>query len=175
MKKLIGPAIISAIVLADQLSKWAVLETLFRNRLGLGDPMRFTDWLANAPERFPAISVEIVDIFNLTMVWNEGISFGLLQNGGWGVLTVAGIIISSLFAVWMFRAEKMGEIIALSMIVGGAIGNIFDRIRFGAVADFFDFHWKDWHFPAFNVADSAISVGVVILLVLGLFFDKKSA
>lgn len=175
MNKLFGPIVVAAIIAFDQFSKWAVLETMFRRELGLGDPMRFMDWLKLAPERLPNVSIVKTSFFNLTMVWNEGISFGLLQTGGWGLLTIAGLVISAGFFIWMLRATALGEILALAFIVGGALGNIFDRIRFGAVADFLDFHWGDAHFPAFNVADSAITLGVVLLILQSLFFAKKTA
>jgi signal peptidase II len=108
------------------------------------------------------------------MVWNFGISFGLMSGGGLILLGVITAIIIG-FAVWMARASAKVEIVALAMIVGGALGNVADRLRFGAVADFLDFHWGGIHFPAFNVADAAISIGVVLLLLHGLFFAKNRA
>ncbi len=175
MNRLLGPLIIVCVAVLDQWSKWAVLETMFRRELGMGDPMRFMDWLQNAPERLTDISIPVMSLLNFTMVWNAGISFGFLQTGGWGLLTIAGLVISGFFFIWMMRASALGEIVALALIVGGALGNIFDRIRFGAVADFLDFYMGNWHFPAFNVADSAITVGVIVLLIQGLFFARKSA
>ncbi|MBU6235438.1 MAG: signal peptidase II [Alphaproteobacteria bacterium] len=173
--KVLGPAIVALTAIVDQLSKWAVLEKKFRPHLGLGDPMRFADWLHDAPDRLSFISRPICSMFNLTMVWNEGISFGFLQTGGWGFLTIAGLAITGFFAFWMMKAKDTLEVLGIALIVGGALGNIFDRIRFGAVADFIDIYWKNWHFPAFNVADAAISVGVFILIVQSLFFAKNSA
>ncbi|NBX65591.1 MAG: signal peptidase II [Proteobacteria bacterium] len=174
MNKLFSISLVLLIIAVDQLSKWTVLENIFRRELGLGDPMRFMDWLQQAPQRLPDVSLPVWPMFNLTMVWNEGISFGLLQTGGWGLLTIMGLVICAGFFIWMLRASALGEILALALIVGGALGNIFDRIRFGAVADFFDFYWGNWHFPAFNVADSAITAGVVLLILQSLFFAKKS-
>jgi signal peptidase II len=172
--RVLGSVLVVVLLLADQLSKWFVTESLFRNALGLGDAMRFTDWLVSAPERLPSISLTQTSFLNLAMAWNEGISFGLMSNGGWGLLTIASLLIAVFFYTWMMRTKYQVEAAALALIVGGALGNVIDRIRFGAVVDFLDFHWADWHFPTFNVADSAISVGVGLLLIHGLFFAQKT-
>jgi signal peptidase II len=156
--RIMGGGLIVALLLADQLSKWAVTEHLFRGALERGDAMRFPEWLISAPERLPNISVPVTSFFNLAMAWNEGISFGLMNTSGWGFLTVASILIAVFFFIWMLRARTRVEIISLALIVGGALGNVIDRVRFGAVADFLDFYWADWHFPTFNVADSAIGL-----------------
>lgn len=172
--KLFGPAFILVLLFLDQLTKWAVTEKIFRPELGLGDPMRFMDWLQHAPARLDTVSIPVTSFLNLTMVWNPGISFGLFTGGGWGLLTVASLVIAAFFFIWMLRTEAFAETLALAMIVGGALGNVIDRVRFGAVADFLDFYRGDWHFPAFNLADSAISVGVAALVIHGLFFARKS-
>jgi len=134
----------------------------------------FFDWISST-FRLPTIQVEILPFFNLTMVWNQGISFGLFQSGNPWPLIIMASVIAIVFAFWLCRANRWMEIIALSMVIGGAIGNIIDRLHFGAVADFFDFYIGDWHYPAFNIADSLISIGVVILIIFNLFFaeDKK--
>jgi len=110
--------------------------------------------------------------FNFTMVWNRGISFGLFQAGSWwqiGLLIAVSLAISVLLAVWMMQAERRLQAISFGMIIGGAIGNVVDRLAYGAVADFFDF--SGLYFPfVFNVADAAISVGVA-LLILDLFLN----
>ena len=173
-RRAMGTALIVIVALADQWAKWAVTETLFRPRLGLGDPMRLMDWLVEAPRRMGDVSITVTKFFNLSMVWNEGISFGLMHGGGWGFLTVMSLGIAAFFFLWMHRTECRTETVALALIVGGALGNAFDRIRFGAVVDFLDFHTNHWHFPAFNLADSAITAGVVLLLIQGLFFAKNS-
>ena len=173
--RFIGTAIVIATAVCDQLSKWAVTEYVFRAKLHLGQPMRFADWLRDAPDRMTDVSRSVTSFFNLTMVWNEGISFGLMHTGGWGALTILSLVIASGFFVWMWRVETRLETLALALVIGGAVGNAFDRIRFGAVVDYLDFHAGQWHFPAFNVADSAISIGVALLLIQGLFFARKSA
>lgn len=136
-----------AILTADQLSKWWVLEA-FR-----------LPWRG---------SVEVLPFFSLTMVWNRGISFGLLpadsELGRWALvaftLAVAGVVLW-----WLRRAETRLVALALAMVLGGAIGNIIDRVRFGAVADFVHLHAGGYSFYIFNVADAAISVGVALLLL----------
>jgi signal peptidase II len=172
--RLTGPLLTILLLACDQLSKWAVTEHLFRTQLGLGDPMRLIDWLKHAPERMSDISIAVTSFLNMTMVWNQGISFGLMTGGGAGLLTVFSLVIAAGFAVWMLRSVALMEIASLALIIGGALGNVMDRVRFGAVVDFADFHWANWHFPAFNLADSAISIGVAGLLIHGLFFAKKT-
>ena len=83
-------------------------------------------------------------------------------------------VIAIIFSIWLVRSTKWIEAIALSMVIGGALGNIIDRLHFRAVADFLDFHINGWHYPAFNLADSFITVGIVILVVNSLFFDRES-
>lgn len=170
--RLLGPAIVVTLLVADQISKWFMLEHIFRPALGLGDPMRLADWLQNAPERLPDISITILPFFNLTMVWNFGISFGLMSGAGMALL-IATVAITSFFIIWMMRATNKVEITALAMIIAGAIGNIADRLRFEAVADFLDFHAFGTHFPAFNVADASISLGVALLVLHSLFLNAK--
>lgn len=172
-QRLLGPMLVIVLLAADQLSKWWMLEHVFRAHLDLGDAMRFMDWLREAPERFPDISIAVTSFFNFTMVWNFGISFGLLQGKGLFLLTAIVMIILG-FSIWMLRSRQTPEICALAMITGGAAGNVLDRVRFGAVADFLDFHAYGHHFPAFNVADASISIGVTFLLLHGLFFAKNN-
>jgi signal peptidase II len=77
------------------------------------------------------------------------------------------------FFIWLLRCQRWQTALALVLVIGGAVGNIIDRVRFGAVADFLDFHAFGWHFPAFNLADSAITVGIAFLLIDSLFFEPK--
>ena len=107
------------------------------------------------------------------MVWNEGVSFNMMQNTGPLILSLLAIGISSILAWWLYKSESKTEAIALGMIIGGALGNTIDRARFGAVADFLDFYVGTYHWPAFNLADSAISIGVAVLLFHGFFMSKK--
>ena len=114
-------------------------------------------------------------IFNLTFVLNRGVSFGLLTGGETGrwLLTVFSIVVAGLLAFWAARAERRLLITAIGLIMGGALGNVIDRIRFGGVVDFLDF--SGLYFPwVFNVADSAISIGVVLLLADS-FLSERAA
>ncbi len=178
MARLFGPLLIIALVILDQIVKYGVTEHLFRPALNAGEPMTMLAWLMAAPERLGPVALQVTSFFNLSMVWNTGISFGFLGEDMLGdyadlVLTVASLAIAGGFFFWMMRSLVVVEIIALSMVVGGALGNVIDRVRFGAVVDYLDFYWGDTHFPAFNVADAAISVGVAILLIHSLFFARN--
>lgn len=108
--------------------------------------------------------IEICPFFNLVMVWNKGISFGMFagHNQPLALVALSAVIIVILLG-WLYKNHSPLVAFALGSIIGGAIGNIIDRLRFGAVADFFDVHAGTWHWPAFNIADSAIFIGVVLL------------
>ena len=86
---------------------------------------------------------------------------------GWAsiALIVFAILISIALAIWMWRVHETLLAVALALVIGGAVGNVIDRIRFGAVVDFLDFHVGGWHWPAFNIADSAITIGVILLIL----------
>ncbi|MGP1274116.1 MAG: signal peptidase II [Caulobacterales bacterium] len=128
-------------------------------------------WILNGLgflEGGPGTRIEVLDPwFNLTMVWNRGVSFGLFAAESlWTRLMLIGfsLVISGVIAVWLTRAERRLQAIAFGLIIGGAIGNVIDRIAYGAVADFLDF--SGLMFPyVFNVADAAISIGVAGLIL----------
>lgn len=170
-KRLIGFGLIIDMIILDQLSKWFILEYVFKPNIGQ-PPLGFFSWLPST-ERLPLIQTEILPFFNLTMVWNQGISFGMFQSGNPWPLIIMASTIAVIFSVWLSRSTKWMETIALSMVIGGAIGNIIDRLHFRAVADFLDFNIMGWHYPAFNLADSFISVGVIMLIIFNLFFAQK--
>lgn len=111
--------------------------------------------------------IEVLPFFNLVMVRNFGVSFGMFNDIQYGhlILSVIAIIITIFLLLWMRKITKMYLGVALGLIIGGAIGNIIDRVRYGAVADFLDFHVGLYHWPAFNLADSAVFVGVVMILL----------
>lgn len=172
------PYFILALILLilDQLSKWAVTERLLRPAIeGAGEPMGLMAWLKAAPERLPYTEITILPFFNLNMVWNSGVSFGMFtqssHTGAWVLIALAAAI-TLWFGAWLFVAQSRVQAIAIAMVISGAVGNMFDRMRFGAVIDFLDFHLFGWHYPAFNLADSCIVVGVLILIVYSLFFEK---
>jgi signal peptidase II len=119
-----------------------------------------------------ARAVTILPFFNFVTVWNYGVSFGMFNTGAaataW-IFSLVALAISAGLVVWLVRADRVLLTGALGLIIGGAVGNIIDRLRFGAVFDFLDFHAFGWHWPAFNVADSAITVGVAVLFADSLF------
>ena len=141
----LGLAVALAILLVDQLGKAWLIELLGVH----GEAM------------------ELTPFFNLVMVWNRGVSFGLGGAAGlgpWPFVALSGAITVALL-VWLWRAETRLLGLAIGAVVGGAIGNMIDRIRYGAVADFFDLHLAGYHWPAFNVADGAIVVGVGVIVL----------
>jgi len=115
-------------------------------------------------------SIPVMPYFNLTYVHNTGAAFSFLSEaGGWQRWFFAGlaILISAVIAVWLARLKQHETLlaIALSLVLGGAIGNLIDRLTYGYVIDFLDVYYGDWHWPAFNIADSAITLGVILMLV----------
>lgn len=112
--------------------------------------------------------VAVTEFFNLVLVWNTGVSFGMFRSGGnagrWLLVGLA-VIISCVLVFWLRRERRFLPRLAIWLIIAGALGNVVDRIRFGAVVDFLDFHLFGYHWPAFNIADSVIVVGAVILVV----------
>ena len=128
--------------------------------------------MALAEEPF---GVEILPFFNLVLVWNRGISFGMFGGGAlppWLLGAIAVAVILAL-VIWLRRVETRLLAATIGLVIGGAAGNVIDRFRFGAVADFLDLHWGDYHWPAFNLADAAITVGVVILLIDALLIGNE--
>lgn len=129
---------------------------------------RLYDYLVASGRR----AVEVLPFFNLVALWNRGVSFGVLNGAsGPGSLVFVGLalVIVVILAVWLARTERLLPAAGLGLIVGGAIGNVIDRLRVGAVFDFIDLHALGVHFWAFNVADSAITTGVILLLLDSLF------
>jgi len=149
-----GLGLAALIILIDQASKWWILSTVMN----------------------PPRVIEVTTFFNLVMAWNQGVSFGMLNSGGWlaawGLPIATAAIILGL-GVWLARADKLVTALGLGLIIGGALGNLIDRLRFGAVADFLDFHWAGYHWPAFNAADSAIFIGAVALVLETLFESRE--
>ena len=140
---------------ADQVSKQIMLDLLF-------DPPRY---------------IEVSLYLNLVPVWNSGMSFGLLSDGGLWVrisLTALAFLVSGWF-VWALPKLDRCQRFAGAIIAGGAIGNAIDRLRFGRVVDFIDFHIGAWHWPAFNVVDTAITIGAGIWAYSILFGQETDA
>jgi signal peptidase II len=119
----------------------------------------------------PGESYEVTGFFNLVLVYNRGAAFSFLADApGWQTpFFVAVAVVAAAVVSWMLWRHPARTLLCcgLALILGGALGNLWDRLAWGAVADFLDFHAFGWHWPAFNVADSAITVGAVILIVEG--------
>jgi len=138
----------AAVVAADQATKSMILA-----RFNLGE------------------GVVVAPFFNLVLVYNKGAAFSFLSDApGWQTPLLVGfaVVAMSVVAYLLVRSPQRFIVSAgLALILGGALGNVIDRLRFGQVVDFLDFHAAGWHWPAFNVADSAITVGAVLLILDG--------
>jgi signal peptidase II len=147
-KASVGFSVAAIVFILEQISKWIVLGPLdLRN----------------------TFQIRILPIFNLTYTENHGISLGLLQAQSdmmrWALVAGTSLVAIGV-AYWISREERRGDQVALGMVLGGALGNILDRVRHGYVVDFADLHFGDFRpFFIFNVADAAISIGVLILLL----------
>lgn len=164
-------------LLIDQISKWMVTEMIMRSAQKKGDPVFFFEWLADPPSgKLEYMSFEILPFYNIVMVWNYGVSFGLFNNhSSENALLLSGVavIIAFFLILWMLDTPYKYVGLALAMTVGGALGNVVDRMRFGAVIDFIDIHVAGYHWPAFNVADSCVVIGILFVIVHALFFEKN--
>lgn len=144
------------VIVLDQLTKlWAV------SALGYGKP------------------VAVIPFFNLTLMHNTGAAFSFLSEaGGWQrwFFALVALLISAAILVWLKRLPngKAWLAVALTLVLGGALGNVWDRITLGYVIDFLDFYYQGWHWPAFNLADSAIFVGAVMLIIDSLRGDTRT-
>lgn len=114
-------------------------------------------------------STQVLSFFNVVRVHNTGAAFSFLANaGGWQRWFFTSIgIVATIFIVWMLRSHAGQKLFAfaLACILGGAVGNVVDRLLHGYVVDFLDFHWGSWHFPAFNIADTGITIGAACLIL----------
>ena len=132
-------------------------------------------WILSAVMQPPRV-IPVTSFFNLVLGWNRGVSFGILnfesQLSAW-LLPIAVIAIIVALGVWLYRADRLRVAAALGLIIGGAIGNLVDRLSFGAVTDFLDFHAWGNHWPAFNLADSGITVGAIVLILDSLFVREE--
>jgi signal peptidase II len=152
----LGFLVAASIIVLDQASKWLMTSVIDLPRLG---------------------QVRVLPFFNLTLVWNHGVSFGLLNDGGkWGSigLIIFALVISTLFARWLLQADRVWPGVGTGLVIGGALGNVIDRIVHGRVFDFLDF--SGLGFPwIFNVADSAITIGMIMLAWDAFFANRKAA
>jgi len=123
-----------------------------------------------AVEHLAGSPIAVIPMFNLALAFNFGAAFSFLATaGGWQhyFFVAIAMIVSVVILVMAYRLPRReGQVaVALMLVLGGAIGNVIDRIRLGYVVDFLDFYFKHWHFPTFNIADSAISIGAVLLIL----------
>lgn len=150
----LGFGIAALVFILDQLSKYWILA------------------IVRLPERG---YIDVLPVFRLTYVENIGVSMGLFRAnsdfGRWALVAVTGLIAAAV-AVWITREKARTDVLALGLVLGGALGNIVDRVRFGYVVDFLHFFWGERSFWVFNVADAAITAGVLLLLYRALTAPK---
>ena len=169
-----GLLLAALVLLADQYSKWLVMGAAQAKTAGFGA------WLlqAAAQEQLQGLPAAfgvkpLAGFLNLVFVWNPGVSFGIFSAAQMPLLlVVAALAIAAVLLVLLFRAEGCFAAAAYGLIIGGALGNVLDRARFGAVLDFIDVHVKQYHWPAFNIADSSICLGAG-LLILAAFTETE--
>ncbi|MBV1831932.1 signal peptidase II [Komagataeibacter sp. AV436] len=145
--RVLGAACLLGALVADQASKY---------------------WILNIYDLPARESVPVLPGLNLTMVWNHAITFGMLGGAGSAgriIFSVAALLIVAGLGVWMARTRRRWVAVALGLVMGGAIGNVIDRLRFGAVVDFIHAHAYGWSWPVFNIADALIDCGVAILII----------
>ena len=155
MRRLAGFIMAAAVLAADQASKYWVLHGL-----------HLTD----------GHFLVLLPVLNFVLVWNHGVTFGMFNGPGAfnGVIfAVIALAVVVLLGVWLWRTRKLFNILAIGAIMGGAIGNVIDRLRFGAVVDFIHAHVGDWSWYVFNVADAAIVCGVAVLILESQFLRRS--
>ncbi len=145
-----GLAVAALVVAVDQLVKWVIVEHVM----------------------VPPRVIPVTGFFNIVLVRNRGVSFGLFDSDAVWLPTVLSLLAVGIVAflfLWLRETRDRLAALGIGLVIGGAIANVVDRVRFGAVTDFLDFYVGAWHWPAFNLADAAITTGVVLILVDGLF------
>ena len=176
-----GLAIICSVLLLDQYTKWLVIDAL--RSVGVPHPGFFTwltsmnkvSYLLNEREVFDHKT--LAPFLKFVMVWNQGISFGIMDNQSpymAQVFIALSLIIALVLMIWLALSLQKTVSLALSLIIGGALGNVLDRVRFDAVQDFIDVHLGQHHWPAFNVADSFIVIGAGILMLVSLLSKEDT-
>lgn len=140
----------------DRGSKWWILEIVMR----------------------PPRPIEVTPFFNLVLGFNTGVSFGMFNTDSmWNPLIFTGValLIVAWLVRWLWRSQRPFTAVAIGLVIGGAIGNVYDRLLYPGVIDFLDFHAFGWHWPAFNVADSAIVGGALLLVGESLFASREKS
>ncbi len=144
------------VIILDQISKWVILTQVMD----------------------PPATLTVLPIFDLVLAWNRGVSFSMFSSDAAHIpylLAGFALLVAVVLGFWLRRVRNPLPAWGLGLVIGGALGNVIDRLRFGAVIDFLYFHYAGWGWPAFNVADSAITVGVGLLLIDGLFGKVRPA
>jgi signal peptidase II len=144
------------VIILDQLSKWVILTQVMD----------------------PPVGIPVLPVFDLVLAWNRGVSFSMFSSDATHapyLLAGFAILVAGMLGIWLSRVKTPLPAVGLGLVIGGALGNVIDRLRFGAVVDFLYFHYAGWGWPAFNLADSAITVGVGLLLIDGLFGKVRPA
>lgn len=148
--------LVAAVIVADQLSKIYIATHMYLFEI-----------------------ITVLPVFNIALLHNTGAAFSMLAGAaGWQRWFFIGLalVITAAIVTWLLRMPAKGDrwvAAGLSLVAGGAVGNALDRVTHGYVIDFLQFHWQGWFFPAFNVADSCISVGAILLILDGLFLQKR--
>ncbi len=175
-----GLILVFLVAFTDQYLKWTMLENILRID---GEFLPFFEWFVTIDrleyfiaEREVFKTIELLPFLDLVMVWNQGISFGMFNTAEPVFAYIfAGIsmIVAFFMLIWLALTRYFLLSIAIGFVAGGAIGNAIDRIRFGAVVDFIDLHYKTFHWPAFNFADIFITVGAAIMVYIILFMKDS--
>ena len=149
----LGPLLALLILSIDQLTKWVELKYFTTNH----DILKITNF------------------FSIDLVYNKGISFGLFNQFAYSnyLFCLLSSVIICFLCQWLKKTVLLNERVALGLIIGGAIGNVIDRLIYPGVIDFLVFHWREYYWPSFNIADSAICLGVCILLIFSVSCRKK--
>ncbi len=153
---ILGVIIATCALILDQLTKYWILYDVMQ----------------------PPRVIEVTPFFNIVLAWNRGVSFGMFNEAstyGPHLLTALALVIVVALSVWLYKAETRFTALALGLIIGGALGNVIDRVQFGAVVDFLDFHAMGYRWPAFNVSDASICIGAAMLVLESLFQPGKTS
>jgi signal peptidase II len=153
--RVLGLVLAVVTFVVDQLTKWWALDSL----------------------RDPPVRIEVLPFWDMVLVWNRGVSFGLFGAKPLPPLVLAAVTaaIALGIVIWLLRTRSKWSAVAAGLILGGAIGNIVDRLAYGAVVDFIDWHAYGYHWPVFNVADAGITVGVAVLIAESIFGGKAES
>ena len=149
--------------------------------LRLGGPLallifvldQFSKWLMVNHVLIPSQMIEVTPFFNLRLAWNTGAAFSIFAHRPELILIVSSVMVC-LLGYWLVKADTRWAIIGLGLMIGGAVGNVVDRFIYGAVVDFLDVHAAGYHWPTFNLADSAICIGAGLLMLDALSQHRKS-